>query len=732
MHLPKRVRARRPPERSFVAAAFSDQPSDPSSTSSAVNTACCILQRTLYPALCLAAAILPGAFAAETPIPPSSRMAGAPLATGKAKFLGNAYDEGSNKALNFDQYWNQVTPENSSKWGSVEATRDVMNWASLDAAYNFAKARGFPFKFHTLIWGNQQPAWIETLPPAQQLEEIEEWYAAVAARYPDMEMIDVVNEPINDPPNSAGNGGGNYINALGGSGATGWDWVIKSFQLARKYFPNSKLLINEYSITNNAARAATYVQIINLLKARGLVDGVGIQAHAFSTTVAASTTKTNLDTIAAPGVPIYISELDIDGPTDQIQLDDYKRIFPIFWEHPAVVGVTLWGYRPGLWRTAQGAYLITENGTERPALLWLKDYIASAPAGGPTIWVQPTAQSAALGGTAVLRVSATGGHSYQWYKDNVAIPGANSSTLTLNNVQPSDGGNYRVAIAGPGGTTTSETVALSTYQPGASQLINISTRALVGTDANVMIAGFVLQGSASKTVLIRASGPGLTQFNVPGVLVDPVLDVYSGSTVLASNDNWDDDAAKRDAIQQAALAVGAFGWNPGSKEAALLLTLNPGAYTAIVSGKNGSTGVSLVEVYEVDLTNGASRLINISTRSQVRTSSEVQIAGFVIRGSGPKKVVIRASGPALTKFNVPGVLADPALDVYSGNTVVASNDNWSTSVRPDFQRVGIDNWDIGSNDAAIVMTLNPGPYTAIVSGKNSGTGVALIEVFEIE
>lgn len=309
-------------------------------------------------------------------IPPPYTPTGPPIASGNSKFLGSVYS--TSQKPNFTAYFNQVTPENDGKWGVVEATRDVMNWSEFDSAYKMAKDNGYPFKMHALIWGNQQPAWIESLPPAEQLEEIKEWFAAVAARYPSIDFIDLVNEPINDPPGSAGNGGGNYIDALGGTGITGWDWVMNSFRLARQYFPAAtKLLLNEYNIVNSAARTIQYREIINLLKTENLIDGIGVQAHAFSTTASPATITASLDTLATTGLPLYATELDIDGPTNQIQLAEYQRIFPLFWEHPAIKGVTLWGYRPGHWRTDQGAYIVYSNGAERPAMVWLKAYVAN-------------------------------------------------------------------------------------------------------------------------------------------------------------------------------------------------------------------------------------------------------------------------------------------------------------------------------------------------------------------
>lgn len=344
------------------------------------------------------------------PDPPPYTRTDPPIATGKDKYLGAAWSPGT-ASLNFANYWNQVTPENGGKWGSVEGTRDVMNWAQADEAYALAKSKGFPFKWHTFIWGNQQPAWIESLSTAEQREEIEEWYAAVAARYPDIDQIEVVNEPLHDPPRGPTNG--NYIEALGGNGATGWDWIITSFQLARHYFPNAELILNDYSITNDGNATTNYLTIINLLKDRGLIDAIGDQAHAFSTTEAApmNNHKNNLNRLAATGLPIYITELDIDGVltgvvNDPVQVANFQRIFPTFWEHPGVKGVTIWGYVRGFhWRNAQGDWLLYPNGGERPALQWLIRYVQNAPAvvGPQTL----TVNESAAGGTPVGAVLAT-------------------------------------------------------------------------------------------------------------------------------------------------------------------------------------------------------------------------------------------------------------------------------------------------------------------------------------
>jgi endo-1,4-beta-xylanase len=262
-------------------------------------------------------------------------------------------------------WFDQITPENSGKWGSVEATRDVMNWTALDAAYDFARINGLPFKFHTLIWGQQQPSWITGLTAAEQREEIEEWMAEVATRYPYIDMIDVVNEPLNAPAA--------YREALGGAGETGYDWVITAFEMARQHFPRAKLILNEYNTLMLEQFTASYMVVIQLLKARGLIDGIGEQAH-FLERADMPVVAANLDTLASTGLPIYISELDLNFDDDARQANVMRDLFALLWDHPAVAGVTHWGYRQGAtWRT--NAYLVRADGTPRPALDWIVCYM---------------------------------------------------------------------------------------------------------------------------------------------------------------------------------------------------------------------------------------------------------------------------------------------------------------------------------------------------------------------
>ena len=354
-----------------------------------------------------------------------SAQAGAQIAAGKPKYLGNI--TGNSVPSNFGTYWNQVTPENATKWGSVEGTQNQMNWSGADAAYNWAQQNGYKFKFHTFIWGAQYPGWLTNngLTQAQQRAEIEQWMQLACQRYPNTWAIDVVNEPIKTPlPFTA---------ALGGTGSTGWDWVITAFTLARQYCPNAKLLINEYGTENDPPVRNTYKTIINLLKTRGLIDGIGIQAHYFNIdNMNRAAVTTMLNDYATLALDVYVSELDIvANNTEAGQLAKYQDVFPGFWEHASVKGVTLWGYIVGqTWRDGTG--IVNSNGTERQAMTWLKSYVAGT-GGGDT--QAPTAPG---GLTASSTTSSSVSLAWTASTDNVGVtgyqvlraPGASGGTFT--------------------------------------------------------------------------------------------------------------------------------------------------------------------------------------------------------------------------------------------------------------------------------------------------------------
>jgi hypothetical protein len=249
----------------------------------------------------------------------------------------------------------------------------------------------------------------------------------------------------------------------------------------------------------------------------------------------------------------------------------------------------------------------------------------------------------------------------------------------------------------------------------------ISTRVQVLTGDNVLIGGFIIGGSAPKTVIVRARGPSLATQGVAGVLADPTLTLVPASGPSVTNDDWG-AAANWATISQSGFAP------TSAKESAILATLNPGAYTAIVSGVGGTTGVAIVEVYELD--HPEVPLTAISTRGRVQTGDNVMIGGIVIQGTTPQTVVIRARGPSMAAQGVAGTLANPVLTLVpaSGPTIV--NDDWGTASNAGaLSASGFA--PTNPLESAILVTLNPGVYTAIVTGAGGATGVGIVEVFAI-
>jgi hypothetical protein len=286
-----------------------------------------------------------------------------------------------------------------------------------------------------------------------------------------------------------------------------------------------------------------------------------------------------------------------------------------------------------------------------------------------------------------------------------------------------------------GNVTAFAGAAETSTAAAGERLTNISTRLLAGTGAQVAIAGFVVAGEESKPVLIRAVGPTLAVFGVNGVLATPKLDIYSGSTVIATNTGWTTSGNSAE-IAAAAVRSGAFALGATSADSAILTTLAPGSYTAMVSAANGSSGVVLVEVYDLSGVATGQKLINISTRGTAGNGENTMIAGVVVGGAAPKRLLIRAAGPALAQFGLPGTLARPQLVLYSGSTVVAQNSGWSsspdaTAIASSSAQVGAFAFAAGSLDSALLVNLAPGAYTAQVSGANGTTGLALIEIYEV-
>lgn len=270
--------------------------------------------------------------------------------------------------------------------------------------------------------------------------------------------------------------------------------------------------------------------------------------------------------------------------------------------------------------------------------------------------------------------------------------------------------------------------------PPALQLLNISTRVRVSTGENVLIAGFIITGTDPKRVIIRGIGPSLS--GVPGALADPLLELHQGNTTLVVNDDW---KRRQDGSSQQT-EVEATGIPPTNDlESAIVATLAPGSYTAILSGDNSTSGIGVVEVYDLDQ-GASSQLSNISSRGFVDVDNNVMIGGLIVGGAdtnGKATVLVRALGPSLTGSGVQGALLDPVLELHDSNgTTLATNDNWKVNDQTQqSQESAIRSTMIApSNDseAALVATLSPGSYTAVVRGKNNTTGVALVEVYNLQ
>lgn len=360
----------------------------------------------------------------------------------------------------------------------------------------------------------------------------------------------------------------------------------------------------------------------------------------------------------------------------------------------------------------------------------------------PGIFAAPAAKTVVAGEAMTLAVTATGSVpiTYQWSRDGTPITGATNTTLVLPRTKLADAGAYTVAITNFGGSITSAPATV-TVNP-ISRIANLSIRSQVGGNSGTLTVGITVGGvstAGAKPLLLRAIGPTLAAFGVDNALADPRVAILSGRDTIAHNDDWAGSAP----VATTSTAVGAFALaNATSKDSALLHSMNSGGYTVQINGPEASGGVALAEVYDAtppeEFFIDTPRLINVSAITQVGTGGDILITGFAIIGVTPKTVLVRGVGPTLAQFGVVGALEDPKLELFQSGAAAATatNDNWSSAanaaqVRTAALSVGAFALGADSRDAALLITLAPGAYTAQVSGVSEATGIALVEVYEV-
>lgn len=585
-------------------------------------------------------------------------------------------------------------PPWDGEWGSAFGREQTL------AALEWLQRRDFHLRGHVLVWPSERnlPNHLKPLldardptVPQRVRDHIRE---IVTATRDTLVEWDVLNEPYD-----------NYDLMT----VYGNDEMVTWFQEARAAHPTAQLYINDYGIVaaggQNTAHQDHYEQTIAYLVEQGApIDGIGMQGHfgATPTGMARAWAVFERFANAFPQLKIKITEFDVDTDDAELQADYTRDFLTLAFSHPAVAGFQVWGFWEGAhWRERAAMYAL--DWTERPNGAAFRELVHE-------VW--QTDETQTTGGSG--QVSGRGFH------------GRYDVTVTVNGRSRTEP--FTLA---PGGS-----VLNVTFDPGAvrSQLANISTRGQVGAGNDVMIAGFVIRGSGTKEVLIRGIGPKLADFNVNGVLPNPRLALFrEGETQPLVNDQWSPGLAP--VFGEA----GAFGLDGDTDSAALRLSLTAGRYTAQLSGTGDTTGVGIVEVY--DLATGAGIApINLSTRGIVGTEDRVLIGGFAVQGPTPMRLLIRGVGPGLAPW-LSGYVEDPTLDLYRMESnppvLLASNQDWETgndaaAVATASAQVGAFPLADGSRDAVLLVTLDPGRYSVSLSGAGGTTGVGLIEVYEVE
>jgi hypothetical protein len=543
-------------------------------------------------------------------------------------------------------------------------------------------------------------------------------------------------------------------------GATGWN------SMAASIFTDWNAVLNRttFTSTESASTTSAYGNKLNNVVFAGTIYGEAFDTRTLAVTLSSTTLRKSESDVLVNSTRTWNSYRGALRTAT-----DLRRV--LLHEFGHVLGLN----HPDQDTPAQSVAAIMNSAVSNTELLQADDtagvaYLYSTTIAKPAITRQPASTTVNVASPTNLSVSVDGSatlksdalHDYTWY---FAPTGSttfeplftikSSSRLDFTLAQLGDAGRYYFAATTPDDTVVSNTVTLSVNPitvASATQLANVATRGVAGAGANAMIVGFNISGTKSKQVLLRAVGPGLAAFGVPGTLADPILTLQTAAStpvVVATNDNWEQQSAPATAaiVSATAARVGGFALPAGSKDAVILATLPPGGYTALVSSPDSSTGVVLLEAYDADSPlDSAIKLTNLSTRGRVGTGGDIIIAGFVVSGPGPKTYLVRAVGPTLADapFTLAGALLDPYLKIYRDATLLRENDDWDSpaaaqpAIRAAAAQVGAFPLRETRNtvtrsglDSVLIMTLPPGSYTAQMSGLNGGTGIALVEVYEL-
>lgn len=595
------------------------------------------------------------------------------------------------------EFFNAGCPENDLKWAPwIGEWGASFGRAQTMKALQWFKDHGLAMRGHVLVWPgwNNLPNAIKNLKgtalqstiPQRVLDHIADEAGATSEL---TEEWDVENEPYAN----------HDLMGLFGD-AIQVDW----FKAARKAHPTARLYLNDYGnhdLTVDAGHVASFETYAKYLINNGApIGGLGLQAHISANPSAPTSVLATLDRYAALGLPIRFTEFDVNTDDEELQADYTRDFLILALSHPSVVGLQFWGF----WEKAHwlplGA-LFRSDWSERPAAKAYRDLVLGE-------W------KSTLSGSS----DAQGGFSGRgMYGDYYVVieAGGQRFEKTFSLVKGESAPRIEVQLLRP-------------------RLIGLATRAVVGKDDETFIAGFITSGSKPKPVIVRALGPILPEWNVSNPVPDLEMRIVPlGGVSLGSNYGWSSspDAAR---IRQTVTDLKLYPFPEGSLDSTMLVETS-GAFTVPTNSRTGKRGVGMIEVYERDHSE-ESRLSILASRAFAGFDDEVVIAGIALEGSSARTLLIRALGPELTKQNVGSLLKRPYMVVMSKGKPIAANSGWCSSPNPAalaaaMRKVGAQVFDANSADCALIHTFEPGPYSVIVQGADGGTGVCMIEVYDL-